>query len=368
MAGGDLRLTPPKAELSSWAKDQIDDEFRFYKNTKFTMEDIEKDFKILSNYNPNSFIRFQIIDGKIYSNFDDLDKSSSNIVAAYNTYLDFFTHLAESHDFSYNVDFMVSVETNIKFPEGFIPKVPIIAPVRRDGDPNAKYFILAPDHYIIEEWPGLYRDILNANKKYKWDKKTPRAFWRGGSSGGVYTRSNWQDFPRVKIVALSNEYPALLDAKFTLLSQLNSEIDSQILKKYPIAMAVSQADHGRYKMQISVEGKITSLSSELWRLLSNSVMLRQENTNLKWFHSLFRNGEHYISVKYDMSDLIDKIRWVLLHDEECRKIAENASDTVKREVTPEHLHLYWTQILNKYSTHQSFFLSRPSLEKADIID
>lgn len=365
--GGDLDNGHSRHQLSSWASNQIATEFSSYKGIKFSRKDIETNFENLSKIPSNSLLRFQIIDGKIYSNYKYLNRSDSNLVNAYNIYLKFFHHLVDSHEFESNVDFVLSVTDSLKFPKGYQPQVPLIAPVKTQGDPNGKYLILAPDHYIINEWPRLYNDILVANDKFEWDRKIERAFWRGSSTGGVYTRANWRNFPRVKIVELSSEYPALLDAKFTLLAQRDKDVVDTISAKYPIAMAVSQADHVKYKMQLSVEGSMTSLSSELWRLLSNSVMIRQKSTNIKWFHSLFRDGEHYVSVEYDMSNLMKKIKWVLANDKKAQQIAENASNTVKREVTPEHLHLYWTEVLNEYVKHQDFDLKTPTLEPAEKI-
>lgn len=366
--GSDLEYDSGRHELNSWAKNQINSEFVHFRNQNFSKKDVEEDYKQLSSIDSNSLLRFQIIDGEVYSNYKDLDRSDSNIVIAYNSYLRFFHHVISAHEFEGNADFLLSVDDSLSFPEGFVPKVPLIVPVKRKDDPRGKYMILVPDHYIIDEWPRLYNDILDANEKYSWEKKISRAFWRGSSTGGVYTRENWKNFPRVKIVSLSSEYPALLDAKFTLLRQRERGVIEEISRMYPIAMAVSQADHVKYKMQMSVEGSITSLSSELWRLLSNSVMLRQKSTNLKWFHSLFRDGEHYISVEYDMSNLMDKVKWVLANDSKAKQIAERASNVVKKEVTPDHLHLYWTEVLNEYVKHQDFDLKTPTLDKAEKIE
>lgn len=365
--GGEMEYGSSGREPSNWAQNQISSEFGAYKDKKFSRKDIDNDYKSLSVISSNSILRFQIIDGKIYSNYKDLDRSDSNLVKAYNTYFKFFNHIVGSHEFEDNVDFLLSVDESLQFPKEFTPQVPLIAPVKKKNDPKGKYIILVPDHYIITEWPRLYNDILVANERFEWDRKIERAFWRGSSTGGVYTRSNWKNFPRVKIVELSSEYPALLDAKFTLLAQRDKGVIDTISAKYPIAMAVSQADHVKYKMQLSVEGSMTSLSSELWRLLSNSVMLRQKSTNMKWFHSLFRDGEHYVSVEYDMSNLMNKVKWVLANDKKAQKIAENASNVVKKEVTPEHLHLYWTEVLSEYVKHQDFDLKTPTLDKAEKI-
>lgn len=365
--GGGMEIGPIKRELSTWAKSQIASEYQAFRGKEFSKSDLENDYISLTNIKPNSVLRFQIIDGEIYSNYNDIEKSDSNVVKAYNSYLKFFNQIVSSGEFKGNVDFLLSVENNLFFPKNYKPKVPLIVPVKKERDSNSKFMILVPDHYIIEEWPRLYRDILDANEKFEWDRKIERAFWRGSSSGGVYTRANWKDFPRVRIVELSSEYPALIDAKFTLLAQKDKRVVDEISAKYPIAMAVSQADHTKYKMQISIEGTITSLSSELWRLLSNSLMIRQETNNLKWYHSLFRDGEHYISVKYDVSNLLDKIKWVLSNDEKAKKIAENASNVVKREVTPEHLRQYWSEVLKEYIKHQNFELKEPTLDKAERI-
>lgn len=81
-------------ELNSWAKKQIRSEFAHFKDKKFSRKDIDADYKKLSSIESNSLLRFQIIGGKIYSNYKDIDRSDSNLVTAYNSYLRFFDHIS----------------------------------------------------------------------------------------------------------------------------------------------------------------------------------------------------------------------------------------------------------------------------------
>jgi hypothetical protein len=277
--------------------------------------------------------------------------------------------MIKNYGFNKNVEFVMSVSDRFSAPSDYVFKAPIIVPIKNLGDKFSKYMLLAPDHYTIAEWPRLYNDILSANKKYIWNRKIEKAFWRGSSStGGLYTRENWQDFPRVKLVQLSSEYPNLIDAKFTALPQNDREIMDMISEKYPLAIAVSQADHVKYKLQVSVEGNITSLSGYLWRLLSNSVVLKQKTNKAQWFYPILKEGQHYTDIHYDMSDLLDKVKWFLAHDEESQKSALEGSEIVKKEITPEHLYLYWSYLLDEYWRLQDFTLSKPSLDKANAIE
>ncbi len=141
-----------------------------------------------------------------------------------------------------------------------------------------------------------------------------------------------------------------------------------IAEKYPIAISVSQSDHVKYKMQISVDGNATSLSGYLWRLLSSSLVLKQKSNLMQWFYPILREGEHYISIENDMSDLLDKVKWALNNDEAAKKIALAGSDLIAKEITPDHLYFYWKHLLEECYKLQDFTLKTPSLEKAQHID
>jgi len=77
----------------------------------------------------------------------------------------------------------------------------------------------------------------------------------------------------------------------------------------------------QYKYIVSVSGN--SYSGLLKRaLISNSCVLRQDSFSRELYEDVMTEWVHYVPVKYDLSDLFEKILWARDHDEECRKIAE----------------------------------------------
>jgi len=58
-----------------------------------------------------------------------------------------------------------------------------------------------------------------------------------------------------------------------------------------------------------------------------SVILKVEPRQVAdrmWYFPLLKPYHEHVPVKADLSDLEEKIRWCRAHDEECRKIGENA--------------------------------------------
>ena len=43
-----------------------------------------------------------------------------------------------------------------------------------------------------------------------------------------------------------------------------------------------------------------------------------------WYKKLLQPYIHYIPIKSDLSDLLEKIKWCIDNDEKCKEIANNA--------------------------------------------
>lgn len=358
-------FSPPSTQkLNSWAIDQIKKDLSIFSSKKFSRQDLAETYNNLRKIDGNQLIKFQIIKGNIYSNYKELDRQNAKLVSSHNALIKFFAQIIKIYDFNQDVEFIVSTGNNLEAPNDYVFKAPIIAPVKNQTSDIAKYLVLAPDSYTLGEWPRVYVDILKANEKYPWTRKIEKAFWRGSTNGVAYTRENWESFPRVKLVQLSLDNPSLIDAKFTSFNAYDNDSSDMVAEKYPLAIAISQSDHVKYKIQIALEGGARSLSGELWRLLSNSSILKQKSNNVQWFYPILKEGEHYINIEPDMSDMLDKIKWLLNNDAEAKKSAFSSSALIKKEITPEHLYLYWIHLLNEYSEAQNFDLTKPTLAKA----
>ena len=86
-------------------------------------------------------------------------------------------------------------------------------------------------------------------------------------------------------------------------------------------------------MVLIVDGNGIS-SAHSWCFGIGAVPLMITNNDF-WFKSLLIPFDNYIPIKYDLSDLEEKIEWVLDHDEEAKQIAIRASNMAYTIFTPE---------------------------------
>ena len=59
-------------------------------------------------------------------------------------------------------------------------------------------------------------------------------------------------------------------------------------------------------------------------LAGGSLLLKTESKYYEHFYRDLKPFEHYVPVKEDLSDLMERITWARENDAEAKKIAENA--------------------------------------------
>jgi tRNA A-37 threonylcarbamoyl transferase component Bud32 len=172
--------------------------------------------------------------------------------------------------------------------------------------------------------------------KTKWKNKKPTAMFRGASTGcGVTIETNI----RLKLAYISVTTPPdvdgpLLDAGIskwqTRPRKLKNEkylqtINIPYMNKLGIQLAsfLSPIQQSEYKYLIHVDGHVSSFRLSLEMSMGCCILLADSKYRL-WFRSMMKPMVHYIPVKEDLSNLIEKIKWCRTHDNECKKIAKNA--------------------------------------------
>jgi len=58
--------------------------------------------------------------------------------------------------------------------------------------------------------------------------------------------------------------------------------------------------------------------------------------------------KHYIPVKQDLSDLLEKIDWARKNDAVVQQIAKNAGALVAQWITPEIMYCYYVRAIELY--------------------
>ena len=183
-----------------------------------------------------------------------------------------------------------------------------------------------------------------------WSSRSDMAFWRGSTTGGWYTLSNWQHFPRTALTMISQKSPGLVDALFVRCAQCDSGVWEamqaqglcQLGGTYPTAN-----DLRTFKYLVDIDGNACS-----FRFLSllghGAVVFKVQPSYTEFFDPFVVPYVHYIPVKGDMSDLIEKIEWARHHDEEASKIAMAGLEVYEGLVQHKRWEEYMHHVLTIY--------------------
>ena len=115
------------------------------------------------------------------------------------------------------------------------------------------------------------------------------------------------------------------------------EVDrfEEAIRRGGAGVAVDPAASLKFKYVINIHGNGNEWSNRFRMLLSSgALVLKQESTLFEYWERHLRPFEHYIPVKADLSDLIEKVEWARDNDDAARRIASAAVAFVR-----EHLHL-----------------------------
>ena len=158
-------------------------------------------------------------------------------------------------------------------------------------------------------------DTLSKYRRVPWEDKLPKAFWRGGTSG---TESIT---PRVRVVDALFSNPHA-DVRFT--RGVSDSSDARISPEKFAPCRVSIEDHFRYKYIFIIDGNVIA-SSHQWVFGSESVPIMVTHPdNHYWFERFLQPMKNYVPISYDLSDLNEKLEWLVTHDAEAKEIADNA--------------------------------------------
>ena len=77
----------------------------------------------------------------------------------------------------------------------------------------------------------------------------------------------------------------------------------------------------------------------------------------EYFNDWIRPYEHYIPVKADLSDLVEKIHWAMDHEDEARLIQETGQLFTKQIMTDSQNDCYFAAVLLEWARLQSYGVS-----------
>lgn len=178
----------------------------------------------------------------------------------------------------------------------------------------------------------------------RWEKKVfHKAVFRGGPSGCGYTTET-----NMRLKLASMQHP-LLDVAIT---GKGRTIDSNAVKfdpRHGLGMMntgikpapkfMTMAEQSRFKYIIHVDGNVNAYRL-LTTMMTGSLVIRVDSMYTSWADHMLKAGQHYVLVRPDLSDLIEKLQWCEMHPRTCEKIAKAGLEAARRLLNLTQMKLY----------------------------
>ena len=154
--------------------------------------------------------------------------------------------------------------------------------------------------------------------------------------------SGWNNhFSRKKLFAIGNARKDLFDIFPTTWTRTNS--GSQMLNSVNYISTPNLVK--KYSILIDIEGN--GYSGRLKHLLwSHRPVLMVDRPHKEYFFEYLKEWIHYIPVKRDLSDLVEKTTWCLTNYTKALQIAENAYAFSKTYLTRDACYKKWNDVIN----------------------
>ncbi|CAL1582737.1 unnamed protein product [Knipowitschia caucasica] len=192
---------------------------------------------------------------------------------------------------------------------------------------------------VLETMGRVSLDMMSvqANTGPPWPQKNSTAFWRG--------RDSRQE--RLELVKLSRAHPDVIDAAFTnfFFFKHNESLYGPLVKH------VSFFDFFKYKYQINMDGTVAAYRLP-YLLAGDSLVLKQDSGYYEHFYSQLQPWIHYVPIRADLSDLLEKIQWAKNHDDQARSIAQRGQQFARSHLMGDQIFCYYYKLFQKYAALQ----------------
>lgn len=151
-----------------------------------------------------------------------------------------------------------------------------------------------------------------------FEKKSNKVFWRGTTTGFIHKAAN-------RFICVTNWWNKhdKIDVGFSFICQNKEEYAKYVKGVQTVEEFLT------HKYILSIEGNDKD-SGINWKLNSNSLVFMPKPRSVSWLmeDQLIPN-HHYILIKDDFSDLLERYEWCEANQEECKQIIKNANEYMR---------------------------------------
>lgn len=312
--------------------------------------------------------KFQIFDGSLYTDFDD----SFFHYGQYGQFFKMFIQTTIKNFQVKNCFFQTFFCDEVERETELSPFFPTFHPNRWKGDERESVICIpGVTFYNIEDYQRLTEDLSRTNTNFK--EKMDKVIWKGGH----HQLAGFDTLPfmtRPKAVALSWLFPNQLFCSlskpvesYLVLDEMRrrAEINDCYLNFMNYTSVsknkMTNNEISNYKYYLCLDGwsgdwdKCGRLAHGFFM---NSVCLLPTQYDMHYTCAL-EPWVHYVPIKNDLSDLLEKYEWLRSHPEEAEEIASNGREFAEECLKPEHLIEDFVFTLNELSKYQKNQPSEP---------
>lgn len=188
----------------------------------------------------------------------------------------------------------------------------------------------------LENMGRVMLDMLSVqgNVDSPWEDRIAKVFWRGRDSNRE----------RLHLITLSREYPHLFNASLTNFFFFRDEED----KYGPKMEHVSFFKFFEYKYQVCIDGTVAAYRLP-YLLGGGSLLFKQESKYYEHFYNDLIPNTHFVTVKRDLSNLVEKVNWAVANDDKAKEIANAGRSFAIENLLPKNVFCYHAFLLNEFS-------------------
>ena len=199
--------------------------------------------------------------------------------------------------------------------------------------------ILIPDASFYQT--RGYSSYRAASQSWRtgWAVREEAIVWRGTTTGrGRISSAEMKAdddrlLQRTRMCLMLRNAPGV-DAGFAGLAQSDDpQSDRRNLEQAGIlAGYVDQMTWLVRKFALDIDGNTNAWSNLFTRLLAGCCVIKIESPFgfRQWYYDELKPWQHFVPVRADLSDLLEKIEWCRMHDAECAEIAAAGRDFALR--------------------------------------
>ena len=203
-----------------------------------------------------------------------------------------------------------------------------------DVEPDCNYLYIPLDDTFFQY--GVTH-FFNKEILPPWETRSSELCWRGGCSGFGGLKSI-----RVRFVDKIYNYNATTNVRLCPHWREGKNIPDHFFD-----INMYHTEFFKYKIFFIVDGYCIA-SNHMYGFAACCVPFLISNA-VCWFTDLIIPYTHYIPINYDLSNLIEQIEWVKTHDEEAKKIAENAYQFAETYFSSEYQKKYIKDSIKKFA-------------------